>query len=721
MLNELHLLERGLAEHGMKAVARHPDLSQLLKGDAIRVRLDANGAIDSLELLPGKTRPEIWTLRDGKHNGFPGLKTARSFLVLDAEARATHDAAWKAAAKSAVAKRAEIERLLKSAPVDPDLGAWPKPGHRARIAERQRHLQTLAKHPETAAVPATFARFLKALDRDPHFLAELLQKLIERTHSHDEWLDVIRTALVAAVSLAVDVVVDGEEFRRAAGDAGQVEAVTRALAGTGNGKDNQQDGVCALTGSTTRLLEGSFPQPTLPSLGQTYLFSRNSDIPALARYGRNGPDSFPVDADLVSRFSGALGAITAEERHGMTWRRLPTEAGDGQDLLIAFVASEINEPFANGLAADDDSEEQSEAESALEQYGTDLIGFWQGISTRAAPDETARIMILRTVDPGNRKAVYDKRSTVKALCDAARQWTTAMANAPEWIAWPIFVKRKQIMGRPKQQSPLSLIQLSRKLYIRGGREAAKAPGVSSAEALALFFDEGNRERRAERVLHLLLDRHTNLLAGITHANRRGLLKDFDPKATARVDALRSISWIGALLFFLGRTREDYMEDAAFKLGQFLSAADVVHMGYCADRRGGDLPPVLVGNSVFSSAGRNPVKALAILQQRMSPYLVWGERGAEARQQADTISDTNSDEGKVRPWTPRSPSVRRSRIYEGLRAFERWRELLPEVRAKIPASTPTDAFRAQLLLGYIAGLKQESKSENSDSKEEGIAA
>lgn len=73
MLNELRLLERGL-----DTTARHPDLSQLVKGDLIRIRLDVDGAIDELEVLSGKTRPDIWTLRDGKHNGFPGLKTARS-------------------------------------------------------------------------------------------------------------------------------------------------------------------------------------------------------------------------------------------------------------------------------------------------------------------------------------------------------------------------------------------------------------------------------------------------------------------------------------------------------------------------------------------------------------------------------------------------------------------------------------------------------------------
>jgi hypothetical protein len=724
MLNELHLLERGLAEHGLGTVAHHPDLSQLLKGDVIRVRLDGGGIIDELELLPKKTRKDVWTLRDGKHNGFPGLKTARGLLALDRDMKAAHDAAWKAT-RNAVAKRAEIERLIQSVPADPDLGEWPKPGHRTRIAERHKQLQSLGNDTSTAAVPAVFERFLRALGRQPPFLSEMLQRLIERARNgEDEWLDAIRAALVGAAPLAVDIA--RGDFPRDVGDARQVEAVSRALAAAESDGTPNEGGSCAFTGRLTRLLEGPFPQPTLPSLGQTYLFSRNTDIPALARYGRNGPTSFPVGADLVSRFSGALSAVTIEERRGKTWRLLPAEAGDEQDLLIAVVASAMDEPVANSLAADaenDDIEEKPDGRLVLEQTGKDLIRLWQGIASKAKPGEAARILILHTVDPGNRKAVYDRRPTVQALDRAARDWAKAMANAPQWVALPIFVKRRQATGRPKLQAPLSLIPLSRKLYIRGGREAANAPGVSGAAALALFLGEGNRERRAMRVLRLLLDRHTGLLVGIAHASRRGQLKEFDPKASARVDALRSIAWLGALLFFLGRNWEAYMDDTSFKLGQLLSAADAVHMGYCADRRGGDVPPTLVGNSVFSSAGRNPVKALAMLQQRMTPYVEWGKRGAEARQKARAITSQSQDNDafKAKGDIPHMPSVRAARIYEGLRAYEKWDEVVAGISANLPTGSPSDPFRAALLLGYLAGLEPEPKSDSSDIKKEEITA
>jgi hypothetical protein len=706
MLNELHALERGLAEHGVDAIARHPDLSQLLKGDIIRVRLDACGVIDELEILSGKTRRDVWTLRDGKHNGFPGLKTAHGLLMLDDDTKASHDADWRAA-RNAAGKRAEIERLVQSALTDPDPGGWPKPGHRTRIAERRHQLQRLEGDANTAAVPAVFERFLKALGRQPSFLSELLASLIKQARNGpDEWLTVLREAMIDSVSLAIDVA--RGDFPRDAGDVRQIDAISRALAAADSLVAGDEAGICAVTGALTQLLRGPFPQPTLPAVGQTPLLSRNTDVPALARYDQKGSDSFPISADLASRFSGALSAVTTEDRRGKTWRLLPAETGKRQDLLIAFVASAMDQPVADSLAADvedDDIEDAPDGQLVLEQAGRDMIRLWQGIAAKVKPGEAARILILRTVDPGNRKVVYNKRPTVQALDHAARGWAAAMTNAPQWMSLPVLVKKKLVMGRPKLQAPLSLIPLSRKLYIRGGREAASAPGVSAAEALVLFLDEGDRERRAGRVLRLLLDRHTSLLAGITHAILRNQLKDFDPEASGRVDALRSISWLGALLFFLDRNREAYMDDAGFKLGQLLSAVDAVHMSYCMDMRGGDVPPSLVGNSVFAMAGRNPNRALGVLQTRWKPYHAWASRAGRAR------AGTSGKED-ARRW-----AVLRA-VSQARHAALLCAELLPVfARMKVDGRAPDDAFRAELLLGYIAGLKPEPKSDNSDANEE----
>jgi hypothetical protein len=699
MLNELLALEHGMRAYGFASVPRHPDISRLLKGDVVRVRLGGCGGIAEVELLAGETRPEIWTLRDGNHNGFPGLKTAIGLAAYNTATRAAQDERWKTA-KTAAAKRSEIERMAAEAVLDYKLDDWPKPGHRARIAERLNDLLTLADSAETHSVPAAFERFLAALTLQPPFLHALHGALMDRARNgEDSWLDFVRAALVGPIPLAIDVTRD---FRRDAGDERQIEAVSRALldVGANSGPMSSNRDVCALTGAATRLLVGSFPQPTLPSLGQTYLFSRNTDIRAFARYNRNGPSSMPVDADLVGRFSGALATLTHESRRGKIWRLLPAEAGDKQDLFIAFVASAAASSLCDAADDEDDDAETRVGPTQIERAMSRLVEFWQGVADKAKPGEQARIMILRTIDPGNRKAVYERSVPVDGLHRCARDWATAMGNAPSWISFPLFKAKRLVRSRPRHQSPLSLIALSRKVYVRGGRDAVDAPGVSGAEAMALFLEEGDRPRRALQILRLLLARQTGLLVGVAQADRRGQLKDFDPKATSRADALRSASWMGALLSFLNRTQELYMADAGFKLGQLLSAIDAIHMGYCAEVRGNDVPPTLVGNSVFALAGRNPDRALDVLQTRWKPYHAWANRAGAK----------NTGE----PKDAKSWAVVRA-IAQARHAKQLCAELHPILTCMRHAGlAPDEAFRAELLLGYVAGVKSEKTTTKVDS-------
>ncbi len=81
-----------------------------------------------------------------------------------------------------------------------------------------------------------------------------------------------------------------------------------------------------------------------------------------------------------------------------------------------------------------------------------------------------------------------------------------------------------------------------------------------------------------------------------------------------------------------------MFDAAFRLGQLLAAADVVHIGYCMDVRGGNVPPTLIGNAVFGLAGANPMRALSMLQGRWKPYDAWAKRFLRRRSEAQTKGD-----------------------------------------------------------------------------------
>jgi hypothetical protein len=217
--------------------------------------------------------------------------------------------------------------------------------------------------------------------------------------------------------------------------------------------------------------------------------------------------------------------------------------------------------------------------------------------------------------------------------------------------------------------------------------------------LALFLMEGNFSRRARSTLRLFINRHGPLLSGSAHALRKGVdhAKKFDRTGALRRAALQSLTLIGVLLAKLARRKESYMDGTAFTLGQLLAVADVVHVGYCADRRSGDIPPILLGNSVPTMSQANPVRVLAVLGRRWKPYGAWAKQSS-IREQAEILRRSTDPKEKARGWAMiRAQS-------QALRAAELTREL----HAHLP-TTAGDVFRAELLLGYIAGLpRREAK-------------
>jgi hypothetical protein len=186
--------------------------------------------------------------------------------------------------------------------------------------------------------------------------------------------------------------------------------------------------------------------------------------------------------------------------------------------------------------------------------------------------------------------------------------------------------------------------------------------------------------------------------------RRGFdhAKPFD-----RRESLRTITILGVLLHKFGRNKELYMNETAFKLGQLLAAADVVHIGYCADVRGGDTPPSLLGNQVFTMAQTAPAKALAALCRRWKPYDGWAKKAARQRQRADELVRSKLAADQQRGWD----------IRVGIRLAREIKPLAEEIAANLPETAPDDVFRAELLLGYIAGLPKAQKEESGDNTQD----
>ena len=58
-----------------------------------------------------------------------------------------------------------------------------------------------------------------------------------------------------------------------------------------------------------------------------------------------------------------------------------------------------------------------------------------------------------------------------------------------------------------------------------------------------------------------------------------------------------------------------MKDTFFYIGRFLSLIDTLHLEYCKNVRGGNIPPQLLGNAHLQIALDNPVSALETTHDR----------------------------------------------------------------------------------------------------------
>ena len=690
ILNELLEIERGLTAAGIQVATPHPDLKEVGKGNVLRVRLTAEGAIQNVEAVAPELRARLWTLRDGQHNSFPYVKVDHPLLSVPiTHSWATdHSKLWKAL-NGSEARRAELRRLMQEYPIAKSwIQDWPGTALMRRCKERVEQLSSLDRG-DAAAVPATFQRFLVAANTPEYLLTELTNRILSYAELRDEsWIEAAHKALVEGLAVYFDV--PEEEFDRDAGDPAHKAEISSALAKGAVGGQLQE---CALTGAEMAMHEGNFPQPNLPSLGQTYIFSKNTEIKAAHRYRRAAADAFPVARDIVMRLSGGVEWLTEDERKSKNWGLIPSEKPKESDLLLAFL------PADTDLAAVAILTESEDIEAAYAALTKRVVKELDGTIERGFAQEQVQICIIRKVDPANRKVIFHRKPIAGAVHKAATGWRNGCGNVPPVLCCPVPDGKNVREAKPPHVAPLSLSSTTRTLYADGGTRRVDVIGRSAAEACALFLEEGDFPRRARDLLRLFLTRHSALLSGCSHAQRksRDHLRTFDPKTELRLAALRSITWIALLLHKLDRPKEAYMSEPAFKLGQLLAVADVVHAGYCADVRGGDVPPTLLGNSVLSMAQSNPIKALAVLCGRWKPYGAWVKRSSVLRTSADRLVASKERNEQDRGW-----AIRRAQS-QVVRASE----ISAELSGILPAK-PDDVFRAELLLGYIAGLPPTEK-------------
>ena len=145
-----------------------------------------------------------------------------------------------------------------------------------------------------------------------------------------------------------------------------------------------------------------------------------------------------------------------------------------------------------------------------------------------------------------------------------------------------------------------------------------------------------------------------------------------------------------------------MENTAYLVGQLLKVSDELHSMYCRVQRKGDVPPQLAGNSVFVAASETPVKALAVLGQRMNPYISWAK-------QYRTLCikyDPNDEKLKENQGQSSGLAAHYLCLYESIAAKLK-NMLTPTLRFD-------DFEKAQVFLGYLAAFPERENPNDNES-------
>ena len=481
--------------------------------------------------------------------------------------------------------------------------------------------------------------------------------------------------------------------------------------------------VCALTGKHLQPVEDTFPQVILPVLQKSALFAMNRDIPCHDRYGKIASDICNVGQETANQLAQALKFITNEDQKGKTWESIISDKESNSDLLIVYyepnpiknnadLATLLNNYRQIGNSDNDDKKDASSDSFSDEDFTIKTKAVISLLDNNISEFDDTRIvcLILRKIDKARRQLLYSDSFTVAQLRKAALFWQKGSKNVPEIQYW-IFKDNQSKKPVLQCVTPISFEdaqELFCNKWIRGGTDSCKVPGVSRGDIFALFLRRYHDAKREVYVLlSHLLENCEELLIYIGGKNglKKGndsSKKDKKKENDQRICTLQCIAMLGILLKNLNSEKEVYMNKTPFNLGRLLALADQLHIFYCQDIRGGDIPSSLIGNALIPLAKTNPAQALIRLGDRLPIYMAWAKK---------YLNSKKSEDNANKP-TPGYVAWVMKEMDHVSKAIEESDEQLTEKFSDIEA--------AQFLLGYLAlykGTDSQNSDVNQDEKEE----
>lgn len=654
MLADLLPVRAGLTAAGYDLAGErlHGDIKALSKELHLLVRLQADGSIEQIELLPDELRASGWLVGDGNHNNMPRIKAP--MLLAEVDAKKTPP-------------RTIVEMMVAQA----DATAEPYARHIERAHERIAQIDhPLFSETINALLPLLEAGVWPVMLR---WIGEHLDELAD---------DVIRRiSNMATATVPVTFLVDSALYSPATR-----KAVSERLFACAS--DTSQH-VCSLTGKLDQPMLGSVPKRALPGVGGVAAYSRNKAYPCLARYGMNGPDSLGVGQTTVDELDAALRVITDPSREGVTWRTVRRGKGE-PDLVLAYTHDHADVGLVDFFAGLD----SGDVEAAEADTSEALAGIKAKAGSRYG-ELPVELMLVRKVNDGAHTVPMVRSLTIAGLEAASERWHRRAATD---ITLPFPPKEKGgpvRMLSPRPPTPLQIPHLLARGYTRDCRTPDMVEVVSPNDAITFFLDD----RRAGHVLRTIVARTSHLLLAVADASHRRTLPTWDRNETHRkaVLPIMAVMMIAARIVRSNNGDDEMTErSVGYQLGQYLAGMNQLHRNYCLVVRSGALPSSLIGSTYMRQAQSRPVAALAALGKRVNVYESWASTLRQPK------GDAPEGEDRARYFAARTTPKTMRQI----------KGLAETLGGNLPAKADA-LFQAEMLLGFSAGLPAEPASKNGE--------
>lgn len=691
MINELHMLSEAMREAEVSAAAWHREYIPIpnIKKDAPCFRLVLEG--ESVLQIEGVSAESGSVIRKfGNNQGsYPAMNLAPLYFI----------------SKEQSDEREAIQRAIRNGAADLDLSQirqwctvnnWDEKfskKYRISMVERPKRLKELLRGSASFAPLLTLMEATQCFE-DPQLLHRALEETCFRMLEQRQDMALALQLLFFTgkgngnVSVILDTFdLEDEGWPTIGGRF--TNGLNRALLLADEaGRQGQEATERDAFGLPFVPSEEPMPSVKLPAGFSVTLRTMFHGQPCQRRYRRIDNGSYPISTGKRAELKAAMEWVSAAERKKATW------TSTGKDEALFVYPSRLHDTSGSYTGVFQQMWEEDGKAALFEAEAkrfTDHITKLKERDPEYCPDRI-QVFFLRKLDKARTKVIYTRNTSPNEIIDRCADWRRASRNLPAFH-----------FGQPPTPFPLTVTPILNRVWKLDGSIASdKFRAAQMYHGLELFFDHGEETVRHD--LQMLVRSSENLAV---YAGRASSASGNGMPPKTMLQLKETLALMGMLLEWTGSGKDSYMDSFPYLFGQLLKVSDSVHELYCFAVRDGQIPPQLVGGSMFAAAAEAPLRSFALLSERMMPYLNW----ARTHENVRLPKDKNNPESKEGPSAGYYRHIYRQ-LADKLEPLMTGERLTMQTRF-------TDAEKAQLFIGYLASFPRSEKTGNNTENTEQI--